>query len=256
MAFQAVAFPVTPGKEEQWRRFVDALNTTRRADFVTSRRNLGVQERTSLQHTPQGDMVIVTLEGDDPAGAFARFAQTQDEFTNWFLEQVNETHGMDLRQPPPGPLPELIVDSGSVEEENKAVVLRFFDEILGQKNMAAVDEIIADDYKNYFPGAPAPLTKADMDGALKMFFTAFPDMAVRVDSIIAEGDRVAIIGEITGTHQGEFQGIPATGKRVAVRNLSQYRVRDGKLVEDYPGFNPMDIMQQIGAVPAAAHAGA
>jgi steroid delta-isomerase-like uncharacterized protein len=256
MALLAVAIPITPGKEERWRRFVDELNASRKAEFDASRRRMGVRERTLHQVTPNGELVIVTLEGDDPMAAFAAFGAAQDEFTDWFVAEVAAVHDFDLRRPPPGPPPELIADSGSVEEASKAVVLRFFDEILGKKNMAAIDEVIADDYKNYFPGAPSPLGKADMSGALSMFFTAFPDMAVEVKSIIAEGDRVAVIGEITATHQGEFQGVPPTGKRIAVRNLSQYRVRDGKLVEDYPGFNPMDIMEQIGAASIAAHAGA
>jgi steroid delta-isomerase-like uncharacterized protein len=196
------------------------------------------------------------VEGDDPAGAFERLARTHDEFTDWFLARVQETHDVDLRQPPPGPFPQLVADSGSLEDANKAVVRRFFNEILATKNMAAAAEILAEDYKNYFPGTPAPLSGAEIPAAFEAFFTAFPDLAVEVHSIIAEGDRVAVICTITATHQGEFQGVPATGKRISVQALSQYRIRDGKIVEDYPGFNPMDIMQQIGAAPVAAHAGA
>ena len=250
MAFLAIAIPITRGKEEQWRRFVDTLNTQHKDEFVASRRRMGVRERTLHQVTPNGEMVIVTLEGDDPAGAFAGFGASDDEFTRWFVEQVRDAHDVDLRQPPPGPLPELIADSGSVEEDIKVVVRRFFDEILGKKDLSAVDEILHDDYKNYFPGAPAPLDKQSIQGPFQEFFTAFPDMRYELESIIAEGDRVATIGTIVATHQGTFQGVPATGNRVAVRALSQYRIQDGKMVEDYPGFNPMEIMQQIGAVPA------
>jgi hypothetical protein len=72
-----------------------------------------VHERTFLQHTPMGDMVIVTLEGDDPQGAFARFAAENNEFSQWFSKGVLETHGVDLTSPPPGPLPEMIIDSKS-----------------------------------------------------------------------------------------------------------------------------------------------
>jgi hypothetical protein len=58
-----------------------------------------------------GDFVIVTLEGDDPVSAFKNFGTGNDDFTNWFFESVNEIHGFDLRKPPEGPLPELVVDS-------------------------------------------------------------------------------------------------------------------------------------------------
>jgi hypothetical protein len=58
-----------------------------------------------------GDMVIVTLEGDDPAGAFQKVIEQDDEFTRWFNEQAKSVHGIDMTQPLPGPLPEQVLDS-------------------------------------------------------------------------------------------------------------------------------------------------
>ena len=111
MALLALAFPILPGKTEQWRRFVAELAGPRHADLVASRQRLGVHERTFLQTTPQGDLVIVTLDGADPAGALRQFGAAGDPFAQWFREQVLAIHGFDLAQPPPGPLPELLVDS-------------------------------------------------------------------------------------------------------------------------------------------------
>ena len=111
MALMAVAFPIPPGKTEQWLEFTAELKGARNAEYVASRKKLGVHERTFLQHTPHGDMVIVTLEGENPAAAFAAFGQGTDEFTRWFVGQAKEIHGIDLTQPPPGPMPSLIVDS-------------------------------------------------------------------------------------------------------------------------------------------------
>jgi len=111
MALFAMAVPILPGKTDQWLKFLDELRTKRREEFVASRQRLGVRERTFLQRTPMGDLVVVTLEGDDPQSAFAKFAQADDDFTRWFKAQVQEAHGLDLSQPPPGPLPELVVDS-------------------------------------------------------------------------------------------------------------------------------------------------
>jgi hypothetical protein len=108
----AMAIPISPGKTEKWKAFIGELKGPRFEAFKASRRKLGAQERTFLQHTPMGDLVIVTLEGADPAGAFARFGQGTDEFTKWFVQQVQELHGIDLSAPPPGPLPELLLDSG------------------------------------------------------------------------------------------------------------------------------------------------
>jgi len=85
MPILVMAIPVTPGNMEQWRQFTGELRGARFGDFRASRQHLGVRERTFLQSTPQGDLVIVTLEGDDPAGAMAAFGAGQDEFTRWFV---------------------------------------------------------------------------------------------------------------------------------------------------------------------------
>ena len=107
----AIAIPIIPGKEEAWKKWQGELRTTRFNDFKDSRSRLNVHERTFLQHTPMGDMVIVTLEGEDPQSAFAGFASADDEFTRWFVQGVKEVHGIDLTQPPQGALPEIIADS-------------------------------------------------------------------------------------------------------------------------------------------------
>ena len=111
MALIAMAIPILPGKIEQWRQFIGELNGPRRGEYEASRRRLGVHERTYHQSTPMGDIVVVTLDGDDPQGAFARLVDMDDAFTRWFLEQVKEIHGVDLRQPVPGGMPEQVIDS-------------------------------------------------------------------------------------------------------------------------------------------------
>jgi len=111
MALMAVAFPIAPGKTDEWKRFIAELNGARRADFVASRKAIGARERTFLQPTPMGDLVVVTLEGDNPGQAFGKFVSSTDPFTLWFLKQVKEVHGIDLTQAASGPMPELVIDS-------------------------------------------------------------------------------------------------------------------------------------------------
>jgi hypothetical protein len=113
MPMMAVAFPILPGKTDEWRAWMDELNGSRRTEFVASRSGAGVRERTFLQSTPMGDMVIVTLEGDDPGRAFGQMMGASDAFTTWFLANVQAIHGMDLSVPMPGgPPSHLVVDSG------------------------------------------------------------------------------------------------------------------------------------------------
>lgn len=111
MTLNAVAFPILPGKTGEWRDFIAQLNGPRHAEFSESRRRAGVQERTFLEPTPMGDLVIVTLEGDDPARAFGEMMSATDTFTTWFLERVKAIHGVDLAMPATGSPSELVLDS-------------------------------------------------------------------------------------------------------------------------------------------------
>ena len=107
----AIAVPIVPGKTDQFKKFTTELRTTRFNEFAESRKRLNVRERVFLQTTPMGDYCIVTLEGEDPKGAFKKFGQENDAFTKWFTKEVKEINGIDLLNLPKGPLPELEVDS-------------------------------------------------------------------------------------------------------------------------------------------------
>ena len=111
MALVALAFPILPGKAAGWRRMIDEINGARHAEFAATREQFGVRERTFLQSTPEGDLVIVTLEGDDPAAFLAQEGAQTDSFTRWFAPQFLEFHGLDMAHAEPGPLPELVLDS-------------------------------------------------------------------------------------------------------------------------------------------------
>jgi len=111
MPLMAVAFPILPGKTAEWRARMEDLNGTRRDEFVESRRKAGVHERTFLQSTPMGDLVIVTLEGDDPGQAFGKMMAADDAFTKWFIEWAVSVHGIDPSAVTAGPPSELVIDT-------------------------------------------------------------------------------------------------------------------------------------------------
>jgi hypothetical protein len=111
MTLFTMAMPIPPGKTALWQKFAADLKGPRNAEFRASRKNAGVRERTFLQKTPMGDLIIVTLEGEDPASFFKTFSASADPFAKWFIAQASEIHGIDLSKPPPGPMPELIIDS-------------------------------------------------------------------------------------------------------------------------------------------------
>lgn len=111
MALIAFVAPIQSGKTAQWRQFAQELNGPRRREYEEARRQYGVRERAFLQSTPQGDMVIVTLEGDDPMDSYRRWIDSNDPFAQWFSQQVQEVHGFNVRQILSQPMPQLLIDS-------------------------------------------------------------------------------------------------------------------------------------------------
>ena len=141
-------------------------------------------------------------------------------------------------------------------EANKALVRRFFAETLSAGRIAAVDEFIAADaveHEELAPGVPP-----GREG-VKVFFAllraAFPDLQVTIDDLIAEGDKVMAYLTLRGTHQGEFLGIPPTGRQVAFRTIDIVRVADGLMVEHWGLTDSLALLQQLGAIPAAESMG-
>ncbi len=136
-------------------------------------------------------------------------------------------------------------------EQNKAVVRRFVEEVLSQGNLALIDELFASDYTNY--GFGQPFGREGFLAVLGQFRSAFPDLRFTIEDMVAEGDRVMIRGTARGTHRGEFNGIPPTGKQITVSLMTDYRLANGKIVEDRPLTDMLSLLQQVGAVPAPAH---
>ncbi|HZO89429.1 MAG TPA: DUF6176 family protein [Chthonomonadaceae bacterium] len=107
MATMTIAFPILPGKMEQARQFAHQVQA-RSSEAAESFARLGVRrEEWFLQTSPQGDMVLVTLESDDPRQTFEGWARSQDPFDRWFKDQAQQISGLDFNQPIPA-LPERV----------------------------------------------------------------------------------------------------------------------------------------------------
>jgi steroid delta-isomerase-like uncharacterized protein len=133
-------------------------------------------------------------------------------------------------------------------ERNKAVVRRFIEEVQNRKDWAAYDELNAPDFVNLSapPGVPA-----DREGGkmfLAAFADAFPDSHITIDDMIAEGERVVTKKTMTGTHTGEFNGIPPTGNRVEIQYVDILRLRDGRIIEHWLSMDQLSFMQQLGVI--------
>jgi steroid delta-isomerase-like uncharacterized protein len=136
-----------------------------------------------------------------------------------------------------------------MSEENKELVRRFVEEFWNQKNPSAADELMAADVLIQMPTGEV-VNLDGLKGFAEMWRGSFPDWNSTFEELIAEGDRVAERWTGRGTHQGELQGIPPTGRRVEVPGSVFYRIADGEIVEFRGQLDMMSLMQQIGAIPA------
>jgi steroid delta-isomerase-like uncharacterized protein len=135
-------------------------------------------------------------------------------------------------------------------EDNKVVIRRWNEEIFNEKRIDRADELVTQDYvdQSALPGQAPGLEGAKEKWA--MFVAAIPDLRVTMDEMVAEGDRVAARWTAEGTHQGELLGIPPTGKRIRWSGISICRVAEGKLAEQFERWDRLDLMQQLGVIPA------
>ena len=139
-------------------------------------------------------------------------------------------------------------------EESKAIVRRFWD-VWEEGNIDLVDELLAPDYVNHTPATPdQPTGPEGVKGVVAMFRSAIPNLRVVVEDMIAEGDKVAVRYTLEGTHEGELFGIPPTGQRLSIKSIAVERVSDSKIREHWRVTDSLDMMQQLGMIPAPEHA--
>ena len=139
-------------------------------------------------------------------------------------------------------------------EENKAVVRRFFEELLSTDNFSVADEILAPDFRFYFAGSPTPIDLESYKKFLVARRAAFPDRRFVVKDMIAEGDKVSARFTMRGTHKGEFQGIAPSGREMIVSGIDMICISEGKMVEDRVEVKQLGMVQQLGVIASTQHA--
>jgi steroid delta-isomerase-like uncharacterized protein len=135
-------------------------------------------------------------------------------------------------------------------EENKAVVRRFFEELLSTDNIALADELLSSDFRFYFAGSPDPMDLKQYKEFLVARRAAFPDRRFVVEDMIAEGDKVSARFTMRGTHKGEFRGLAPSGVEVTMTGIDMIRLAEGKMVEDRVEVDQLGMMQQLGVIRA------
>lgn len=103
--------------------------------------------------------------------------------------------------------------------------------------------VSSSNYSLHFSGT-SPIDWNGNKQFLASFTSAFPDLTRNVEDMVAEGDRVAVIVNVTGTHKGELRGVQPTGKKVSFTSMEILTINDGKIVEERAIADRMGLMQQ------------
>ena len=131
---------------------------------------------------------------------------------------------------------------------NKALIQRYV-EAWNTRNLALMDELLAPNVVCRFYGLAEVHWREAFKQMAPAFAAAFSESWFTIDTIIAEGDLVAIHSSWRGTHQGEYLGIAATGKQVTETLTRFYRIVEGRIVEMWGDENVLGLLQQLGAMP-------
>jgi len=140
-------------------------------------------------------------------------------------------------------------------EENKARVRRFVEELWHAKNYGIVDELCAPEFVAHDLPAGVPANREGFKKVATVIHNAFPDIRFTLEDMIAEKEKVVLRWDSTGTHKGEFMGIPVTNKKVNRSGITIYRMAGGKIVEWWNKSDLLTVMQQLGVVPSMGKGG-
>jgi predicted ester cyclase len=130
-------------------------------------------------------------------------------------------------------------------EANKSLVRHYY-QVMSGGDLKVLDDLLSPNYNRYLSATTPPINADAQKQRLAGLRAAFPDLQIRLDSIVAEGDYVAVYGTVKGTQQGTFQGIPPTGKQVTVWACELIRIENGKMIEHWGGTDNLVLVQQLG----------
>jgi len=137
-----------------------------------------------------------------------------------------------------------------MSEANKNVVRRLFEEVWNKSNLPVAEEVFAPSYVHHDPATPDVGRGPESEKKrATLYHTAFPDLRLTIEDIIAEGETVMARWSCRGTHKGDLSGIAPTGKQFTISGVSIVRFANGKMVEGWINWDALGLMQQLGVVP-------
>jgi steroid delta-isomerase-like uncharacterized protein len=134
--------------------------------------------------------------------------------------------------------------------DNKAIIRRLYEEVWNKRKLEVISEIISPSHALHAPNvAGSAVGPEAYKRQLMAFLAGYSDLHWTIEDLIAEGDKVVACWTISGTHRGEYLGIPATNKKVSVDGITIHHIANGKIMDSYSNWDALSMMQQLEVVP-------
>ena len=134
--------------------------------------------------------------------------------------------------------------------ENKAIIRRLYEEVWNKRNLALIDKLMSPSHALYEPNVPdSRVGPQAYRATVNRFLSGMPDVCFTIQDMISEKSKVAVVWIMSGTHQGEFIGVPATNKKVSVEGVTIHQVENGKILDSYASWDRLGLLRQLGEEP-------
>ena len=135
----------------------------------------------------------------------------------------------------------------TAEVKNKEFIAAYTEDFWNTQNIVAFEKYYATGFIEHHASGDQNFEQTK--GLCQAYFTAFPDLHITTDLLVAEGDKVTKVWTANCTHRGDFMGIKATGKLVVVKGIEVFRIADGKIQEIWASMDNLGMLQQLGIIP-------
>ena len=134
--------------------------------------------------------------------------------------------------------------------DNKAIVRRLYEEVWNKRNFEVLSELISPSHALQGPNSSgSSIGPEAYKRQVLRFLEGYPDLRWTIEDIVAEKDKVVACWTLSGTHKGDYMGVPATNKKVSVGGITIHHIAGGKIMDSHTNWDLLGMMQQLGAVP-------
>jgi steroid delta-isomerase-like uncharacterized protein len=139
--------------------------------------------------------------------------------------------------------------------DNKAIVRRLYEEVWNRRKLEVVNELISPSHALQGPAIfGSSIGPEAYKHQVSNLLEAYPDLRWAIEDIIAEKDKVVACWTYSGTHRGDYMGVPATNKKVSVGGMTIHHIAGGKIMDSHTNWDVLGMMQQLGVALPMGHA--